>query len=65
MKELVFAVAAVSSMTLAAGVPEPQPVESKVEITALYYPGTEQMSEWDMVAQTRPEWTSSGSRPAR
>ncbi|MBQ2629402.1 MAG: glycoside hydrolase family 99-like domain-containing protein [Kiritimatiellae bacterium] len=55
MKEMVFAVAAVSSMSLAAGVPEPQPVESKVEITALYYPGTEQMSEWDMVAQTRPE----------
>ena len=24
-------------------VPEPQPVKSAVEITALYYPGTEQM----------------------
>lgn len=36
-------------------VPEPQPVKSAVEITALYYPGTEHMPEWDMVAQTRPE----------
>ncbi len=36
-------------------VPEPRPVKSAVELTALYYPGTEQKSEWDMVAQTRPE----------
>ena len=36
-------------------VPEPQPVKSAVEITAIYYPGTEQMSEWDMIAQTCPE----------
>ena len=36
-------------------VPEPQPVRSAVEITALYYPGTEHMPEWDMVVQTRPE----------
>ena len=36
-------------------VPEPRPVRSAVEITALYYPGTEQMSEWDVVAGTCPE----------
>ena len=36
-------------------VPEPQSVKSTVEITALYYPGTDNMPEWDMVAQTRPE----------
>ena len=36
-------------------VPEPQPVRSAVEITAVYYPGTEQMSEWDVIAQTCPE----------
>jgi len=38
-----------------ASVPEPQPVKSVVEITAVYYPGTEQMSEWDVIAQTCPE----------
>ena len=36
-------------------VPEPRPVKSDVEITAIYYPGTEQMSEWDVIAQTCPE----------
>ena len=36
-------------------VPEPQPVKSSVEITAVYYPGTDQMSEWDVIAQTCPE----------
>ena len=36
-------------------IPEPRPVKSAVEITALYYPGTEHMPEWDMVEQTRPE----------
>ena len=36
-------------------VPEPQPQKSAVEITAVYYPGTDQMSEWDIVAQTCPE----------
>ncbi len=35
-------------------VPEPKPVKSAIEITALYYPGTEQMAEWDQVAQTLP-----------
>ena len=38
-----------------AGVPEPQPVKSSVEITALYYPGTEHMPEWDMVKQVVPQ----------
>ena len=51
-------------------VPEPQPLKSAVEITALYYPGTEHMPEWDMVAQTRPEikpllgWYDEGSPEA-
>ena len=36
-------------------VPEPQPVRGDVEITAVYYPGTDQMSEWDVIAQTCPE----------
>jgi hypothetical protein len=35
-------------------VPEPAPVKSAIEITALYYPGTEQMAEWDQVKQTLP-----------
>ena len=39
------------AFSVSAYVPEPQPVKSAVEITALYYPGTEHMPEWDMVAQ--------------
>ena len=35
-------------------VPRPQPVHSDIEISAFYYPGTEQMAEWDMVEQTYP-----------
>ena len=31
------------------------PVKSSVEITALYYPGTEHMPEWDMVKQVVPQ----------
>ena len=38
-----------------ADVPEPQLVKSSVEITALYYPGTEHMPEWDMVKQVVPQ----------
>ena len=52
---ILLATAAVGALPLLAYVPEPQPVKSAVEITALYYPGTEQMSEWDMIAQTCPE----------
>ena len=44
-----------AALPLLAYVPEPQPVKSAVEITAIYYPGTDQMSEWDVVAQTCPE----------
>ena len=56
MKEMMLsAVAIVGALPLLGYVPEPQPVKSVVEITALYYPGTEHMPEWDMVAQTRPE----------
>lgn len=36
-------------------VPVPQPVKSDYEVAAFYYPGTEQMAEWDMIEQTRPE----------
>ncbi|MDO5566911.1 MAG: glycoside hydrolase family 99-like domain-containing protein [Planctomycetia bacterium] len=36
-------------------VPEPKPVKSDIEITAFYYPGTEQMSEWDIVRTTSPQ----------
>jgi hypothetical protein len=46
---------AVGAQVSFAYVPEPQPVKSDVEITAIYYPGTEQMSEWDVVAGTCPE----------
>ena len=48
---LTVAAAAASAF---AYIPEPQPVKSAVEITALYYPGTEHMPEWDMVDQTLP-----------
>ncbi len=50
-----FPIAAFPALPLPAYVPEPQPVKSAVEITAIYYPGTEQMSEWDVIAQTCPE----------
>ena len=58
---------AICASSVMAYVPEPQPLKSAVEITALYYPGTEHMPEWDMVAQTRPEakpllgWYDEGS----
>ena len=51
---MILAVAG-AALPLLAYVPEPQPVKSAVEITAIYYPGTEQMSEWDVIAQTCPE----------
>lgn len=35
-------------------VPEPKPAFGPIEISALYYPGTEQMAEWDQVEQTLP-----------
>ncbi|MBP5639573.1 MAG: glycoside hydrolase family 99-like domain-containing protein [Victivallales bacterium] len=35
-------------------IPEPKPQFGPIEVTALYYPGTEQMAEWDQVAQTLP-----------
>ena len=50
-----WAVDQVLASGAAAGVPEPQPVKSSVEITALYYPGTEHMPEWDMVKQVVPQ----------
>ena len=36
-------------------IPEPQPVETDFDISALYYPGTEHMPEWNMVEQVTPE----------
>lgn len=41
-------------MTQTSYVPEPKPVFGPIEISALYYPGTEQRAEWDMVEQTLP-----------
>ncbi|MDO4574684.1 MAG: glycoside hydrolase family 99-like domain-containing protein [Planctomycetia bacterium] len=35
-------------------VPEPKPVKSAIELSAFYYPGTEQMAEWEMVKDTYP-----------
>ncbi|NLS96821.1 MAG: hypothetical protein GXX96_32195 [Planctomycetaceae bacterium] len=35
-------------------VPKPVPVQSDLEIAAFYYPGTDQMAEWDMVETTLP-----------
>ena len=55
MKTLVSVAYALCALPLLAYVPEPEPVKSAVEITAVYYPGTDQMSEWDVIAQTCPE----------
>ena len=43
------AAAACAAVGFADYIPEPQPVKSDIEITALYYPGTEHMPEWNMV----------------
>lgn len=55
MKHIVVILALTVCLSLKAYVPEPQPLKSAVEITAIYYPGTEHMPEWDIVAQTCPE----------
>jgi len=36
-------------------VPEPKPLQNNIDVHAFYYPGTEWMPEWDMVAQTLPQ----------
>ena len=36
-------------------VPEPHPVKSAIEISALYFPGTPEMGEWRIVSRTNPE----------
>jgi len=36
-------------------VPEPRPAKGPIEVHAFYYPGTEQMAEWDQVEQTLPD----------
>ena len=36
-------------------VPKPVPVQSDLDIAAFYYPGTDQMAEWDMVETTLPK----------
>lgn len=38
------------------GIPEPRPVKTDIELHAFYYPGTEQMAEWDLMDRTMP-WT--------
>jgi len=45
-----------SAGALAAEIPEPQPVKTLngVEVTAIYYPGTDWMCEWDMARQVYP-----------
>ena len=53
--EAVFLIIVFVASPLLGYVPEPQPVKSAVEITAIYYPGTEHMAEWDIIAQTCPE----------
>ena len=35
-------------------VPEPKPMKGPIEVSAFYYPGTEQMAEWDQVEQVYP-----------
>ena len=54
MKTKLLFAAALASASAFAYIPEPRPVKSSVEITALYYPGTEHRPEWDMVEQTLP-----------
>ena len=55
-KKLACALAGTASAaTLFAYVPEPQPVKGEFDISALYYPGTEHMPEWNMVEQVTPE----------
>ena len=36
-------------------IPEPLAQKSDIEISAFYYPGTEQMAEWDQIDETKPE----------
>ncbi len=55
LPELESRIAAFMGRKAAPRAPEPRPVRSAVEITALYYPGTEHMPEWDMVRQAHPE----------
>ena len=35
-------------------IPKPVPAKSDIDIAAFYYPGTEQMEEWDMVRESLP-----------
>ena len=56
MKIMTLSVATLAvAVAYADYIPEPQPVSSPVEITAVYYPGTDWMSEWDMVDQVYPQ----------
>ena len=36
-------------------IPEPRPVHGPIHVSALYYPGTEHMPEWNMVEQVTPD----------
>ena len=59
MRLLAASISCTAALSVAASapdyVPEPKPVRSAVDLTAFYYPGTEHMPEWDMVAQTMPQ----------
>lgn len=51
-----FSLGLVAPLVAAGYIPEPQPVKSCVEVTAIYYPGIDKMSEWDMIRQVYPDW---------
>ena len=56
MKTVTMVVAAALVASLEASyIPEPKPVKGSVEISAVYYPGTDWMAEWDMVDQVYPQ----------
>ena len=66
MKKIIgLAAFAVLSTAWADYIPEPMPVPTKdgIEVTAVYYPGTDWMAEWDMVDQVYPHIKISRGEP--
>jgi len=56
LNTFLFSLSAVALPCLAGyEVPEPKPVKSAIEVTAIYFPGTPQRSEWEIVRQSTPE----------
>lgn len=45
----------IAGFVMPSRVPEPRPVRSEIEVHAFYYPGTEQMAEWDQIEETSPQ----------